>query len=364
MKRILLFVLVGILSLSAVFAADPLTGVITEVEKYGHVVLDITIDEASAAGYDLGDTVDVVFSNGYAFEDIPYFNGYFVGAGEPLLRAYPGDEYIAVAINFGKVSEVAGVGVGDSATITLNEKEGMLLELEMNSLVYSTDRADYPSDEVFANFREITAGDIAPGRLYRSASPINNEQNRAHYANAFIEEAGVASVLNLADTEEDIQGYIAADDFDSEYYKSLFDNGHVVALGMPIDFASDSFGDTLASGIARLSEMDPPYLIHCTEGKDRAGFTSALFECLMGASYDEVVDDFMLSFDNYYGVNKEDTPEKYQFVFDNNIAEMLLVLTGGADPATSDLSASARSYLMDHGMSGEAVDTLVSKLSE
>ena len=112
MKRTLLFVLVGILSLSAVFAADPLTGVITEVEKYGHVVLDITIDEASAAGYDLGDTVDVVFSNGYAFEDIPYFNGYFVGAGEPLLRAYPGDEYIAVAINFGKVSEVSPVIIG------------------------------------------------------------------------------------------------------------------------------------------------------------------------------------------------------------------------------------------------------------
>ncbi len=359
MKRTLLIALVGILSLFSVFAYDPLTGNIIEIEKYGHVVLDITIEEAAAAGYALGDTVDVVFDNGYTFEDIPYFDGYYVPMGDALLRAYPGDENIAVCINFGKVNEVAGVGIGDGATITMAEKEGSLVDYELNSLVYSDNRDDYASDEVFANFRAIV-----PGKLYRSASPINNEHGRAAYADAFASEAGINGVLNLADTDEDIDSYIAGDDFASEYYKSLYDSGKVIALGMPVAFADDSFGDTLAQGLEELSELDPPYLIHCTEGKDRAGFVSALFECLLGFPYEAVVDDFMLSFDNYYGVNEETDARKYGFIFDNNIAEMLPVITGGEDPETADLSAAASAYLIKHGMSEEALSMLLSKLSD
>lgn len=364
MKRTLLIILVALLSLTALFAAETLEGNIIEIEKYGHALLDITIEEASQAGYDLGDTVNVVFSNGYTLEGIPYFSGYYVGVGEPVLRAYPGDTNIAVCVNFGRINEIAGVGVGDGVTITMDEKEGMIVEYELNSLEYSSDRADFRSNAQFANFREIYMGDIAaPGILYRSASPINNEHNRAHYANAFAEAAGVNGVLNLADTNEDVESYIAADDFDSEYYASLYEEGKVLALGMSVDFLSDDFGNKLAAGIEKLSELDPPYLIHCTEGKDRAGFTSALFECLLGGSYDEIVDDFMLSMANYYGVTEETDARKYQFIFENNIAAMLPVITGGEDPTTADLSAAARSYLIDHGMSEEAVDRLVGKLT-
>ena len=359
MRKTLLILLVGILSLASVFAYDPLTGEITEIEKYGHVVLDVTIEEAAAAGYELGDAVTVVFDNGYTFEDIPYYDGYYVAMGDPVLRAYPGDECIAVCINFGKVFEVANVGIGDTATITMAEKEGYLVDYELNSLVYSDDRADYGSNEVFANFRAIV-----PGKLYRSASPVNNEHGRAAYGDAFAEAVGINGVLNLADTYEDVESFIAEEGFASDYYKALYDNGAVIALGMPVAFATEDFGNTLAAGIEDLSELDPPYLIHCTEGKDRAGFVSALFECLLGFSYDEVVDDFMLSFDNYYGVNEENDARKYGFIFDNNIAEMLPVITGGENPQTADLSECAADYLLSHGMSEEALSTLMDKLTK
>jgi len=46
---------------------------------------------------------------------------------------------------------------------------------------------------------------------------------------------------------------------------------------------------------------DGPYLIHCTEGKDRAGFVSAVLEALMGADLQEIVADYMKSYENYYG---------------------------------------------------------------
>ena len=74
--------------------------VIHETE-FGGVYIKMTIDEFNALGYEYGDSVRVEFSTGYVLEDIPYYNGYYVDAGQPLLIAYPGYDYIKAAINYG-----------------------------------------------------------------------------------------------------------------------------------------------------------------------------------------------------------------------------------------------------------------------
>ena len=48
-------------------------------------------------------------------------------------------------------------------------------------------------------------------------------------------------------------------------------------LGM--DFLSKATLSGLAEGMRFIINNDGPYLIHCNEGKDRAGFVSALIEC-------------------------------------------------------------------------------------
>ena len=57
------------------------------------------------------------------------------------------------------------------------------------------------------------------------------------------------------------------------------------------DFTAADFKTGLATGLRYFTTHEGPYLVHCTEGKDRAGFVSALLECYMGAAYDEVVAD-------------------------------------------------------------------------
>ena len=69
--------------------------------EFGGVYIKITIDDFNEQGFAFGDSVDVEFSNGYTLEDIPYYNGYYVEAGEPLLVGYPGYDYIKAAINYG-----------------------------------------------------------------------------------------------------------------------------------------------------------------------------------------------------------------------------------------------------------------------
>ena len=340
-------------------------GSVKEIETYGHALLDITIKDFLAAGYELGDTVDVVFDNGYSLTDIPFFNGYYVQEGEPLLRAYPGDTNIAVCINYGNLSEVAGISAGAKVEISLNKKAAALDTQTLNSLAYSNNREDYSSDEVFANFREITAGNIKPGKLYRSASPFNSIYNRAPYVNALAEQAGIKGILDLADTEEDIKAYFEQPDFKSFYAKSLFENGAVTPLGMPVDYASEEFSKKLVSGIEEANYTEGPILINCTEGKDRTGFVSALAEALMGATYEEIVDDYMKSFENYYGLTKESDPQKYAIVVKNNIDEMLRFIAGvdaSADIAKADLAAGARKYLTSNGMTETQIDLITAYL--
>lgn len=354
-----------LLSGAAAFAAGSVsvTGKVAEIEKYGHALLDVTIADFNAAGFALGDVVTV--QAGSYTGDMPYFDGYYVDNGGYMVRAYPGHENIAVCINYGKFAETAGIGVGDEVTITLKEKGGELATQEISSLVYTNERADYKSDEVFANFRMITAGGIGEGKLYRSASPIDDEFGRSAISNKVAEAAGIRSVMNMGNTDEEIAELAAAEGFASQYYKGLYDEGRVIALGMPVNFASDEFAQGIVEGLTFLSAQEPPFLVHCTEGKDRAGFASMLLEALMGADAGEIVADYMLSYQNYYGVTAESDSVKYDMIVDKHIMEMLSFLAGvekGASLEGMDLSAAAESYLTAHGMAPEAIEALKAKL--
>lgn len=339
------------------------TGRVMEIEKYGHALLDVSIADFYAAGFALGDVVTV--RAGSYTGDMPYFDGYYVDHGEYMVRAYPGHENIAVCINYGKFAETAGVGVGDEVTITLKEKGGELATQEISSLVYTNERADYESDEVFANFRMITAGGVADSRLYRSASPIDNEYGRAAISNRMAESAGIRSVMNMGNTAEEIEQFAVEEGFASPYYKALYDEGNVIALSMPVNFTSDEFAQSIVKGFTFLAAHEPPYLVHCTEGKDRAGFASMLLEALMGATVDEMLADYMLSYRNYYGVTAESDPAKHDMIIDKNIMEMLSFLAGiskGTPLDDVDFAAAAENYLIEHGMDKEVLDLLKAKL--
>ena len=44
------------------------------------------------------------------------------------------------------------------------------------------------------------------------------------------------------------------------------------------------------------------------EGKDRTGYVCALLEGLCGATYDEIVADYLITYDNYYQI----TPDSHR----------------------------------------------------
>lgn len=342
-------------------------GVIHETE-FGGIYLTMSIEELNAQGFEFGDSVSVTFSNGYTLEDIPYYNGYYTRNGEPLLIGYPGYDYVKVHINNGDdLWLIAGVDEKTTARITVKESGKYLNTQEARDLHYKDERSAYESDVVFANFRNFHVGNLKEGLLYRSASPCDNQHNRAAFTDALIADAGVRFILNLADTDEKMKGYIAKEDFNSPYFLSLYQEGKVYPLAMNMSFASEEFRAKAADGLRAMLENDGPYLIHCTEGKDRTGFMCMLVEALCGASYEEIVDDYMITYRNYYGITKESDPEKYETIVQELLEPMIRSLMDGnpdADPRTVDLSEQASSFLKRAGMSEDEITRLTEKLTK
>ena len=345
--------------------AVPMGVGIAHEEEFGGAYILLPIDEFNAMNFTYGDSLRIEFSNGYVLEDLPYYNGYYTANGEPLLVAYPGYPYIKAAFNnAGDLFDLAGLREVDTATISLQER-GRYAEIQYaRDIHYSDDREDYDSDVIFANFRTVRAGELREGILCRSASPCDNQHNRAPYADALMREAGVAFILNLSDNEQKIQKYLADPDFASPAFLALYEGGKVAPIALNMNYGSAEFKAKVADGLTRMAGAEGPYLVHCTEGKDRTGFVCMLLEALCGASYEEIVEDYTITYENYYGINEAEEKLRYDVIVECVLDPMIRTLAGddNADIRSMDLRGCAERYLAEGGMSPEQIRQLQDRL--
>ena len=216
-------------------------------------------------------------------------------------------------------------------------------------------RTDYPNltDKQFANFREVKTTGISAGKLFRSSSPISTWGERNIIADNFAREAGIKTFINLADTNQKMREHKG---FSGSYYSGQ----KIIGLNLNMKYSSSKFRQSLAKGIHFMAVNDPPYLIHCSLGKDRAGFVCALIECLMGADIQEVTEDFLVSFYNYFGIVKGS--EEYNFVAENEIQRFLAEAFGVKSLEGINLSEGAERYFIGIGVSREDINALKEKL--
>ena len=180
-------------------------------------------------------------------------------------------------------------------------------------------------------------------------------------------------ILNLADTDAKIQSYIAKDDFNSPYFLRLYQGEHlrvvfnggtleqgVDPIALNMNYTSKEFAEKVCAGLKVMLENDGPYLIHCQEGKDRTGFVCILIEALLNASYEEIVDDYMLTYDNYYKIDKNDS--RYASIKERNVDAMLNFITNGANYKKENLVNYAKEYLKYGGLTDSDITIIINKL--
>lgn len=350
------------------------TARIENIQKYGNLMLDLKCEEILSAGYEYGDVLSVSFLDQNL--KLPFCSNYSdVDPGSAAVFTIVGIENVQLAINMKDFATTYGIatkinaddnsiswqvaeGVTDpiEIKISMDTKGGYYGQYVLHQMSYTANREDYPdlTDEQFANFREVTTTGMGKGILYRSASPVDPLYNRNTYADAAIEKAHVTTIMNLSDDQESL---VAFPGFDSTYYSKQ----NYIALNMGVDFEAEEFEQKLAEGIRYIISKPGVYLVHCLEGKDRAGFVAAIFECLMGASYDEVAADYMTSFFNYYGITPDD--ERYNNILTSNLEKNLQKAFGVKDLGSTDLSAKAAEYLKGIGISDEEITSLKKALA-
>ena len=331
---------------------EPLTGIVSSVDKYGNLTTDITETALQEKGYELGDVL--LAQLGDKIITAPFVATYSdVNRGDYLIRISHG--FTAIAMSYDNCSGKTGAVEGTPITLSLSKKGAYLQEYEMRHLVKSEKREDYASNAVFANFRVVQAGAIAANRLYRGCNPVLGDA-RAPYAAKLVEEAKIATVINLADSAESMAPYLAT----APYYERLVKNGQVITLNMGIDFNDPAFIAKLKDGLIFMGQHEGPFYVHCNEGKDRAGMVAAVLEALMGATVTQVADDYMLSYVNYFNVKKTDA--RYP-VIAKIITDMFVQMNGGKAVTNANLKAVAENYLTKTvGLTTSQLNALKQKL--
>ena len=140
-------------------------------------------------------------------------------------------------------------------------------------------------------------------------------------------------------------------------------------LSVKLQMKELTFGEKLVKGLVAMANNDGPYLVHCVEGKDRTGYVIMVLSALSGATYEEMVDDYMITYDNYYNINKQNESSKYNTIKKRNIDMFLRYISDNEDNLDVDLTninyeEAITKYLTRLGMQETDINTLKIKLTQ
>ena len=357
---------------------------IEQVNRHGNLILTVGPASMEEMGYEPADIIRVEIGGQEA--EMPVGTDYSnVDSGEMICyykhNSDGRKDQVVLAVNLGSFVESLGIGEiksieqepgyecvwkdgFDAAApirISMVQKQGYAQEYAEHMLISprTNVRGDYAdlSDEDYANFRAVSTTGMGKCTLYRSSSPIDPSRNRNKEADQAMEKAQIRTVLNLTDNQEVMTGY-------ADYALTWYSQCDIIPLNMLMQFDDDDFREKFAEGLRFMISHEGPYLIHCKEGKDRTGFTIAVLECLMGAGADEVVEDYMKSYCNFYKV--EPGTDIYSQIADSTVRSLLAkeFEIDSIEDDAADLSKCAEKYLTRIGMTGEEIAALREVLSQ
>ncbi|MBO7539893.1 MAG: tyrosine-protein phosphatase [Prevotella sp.] len=338
-----------------------LKGKITSYNEFGAAMLDFQEVDMEKAGFTLGDIISITIDDKEIV--MPYYDGFYTRNGEYLCVAYPTYPSVCfTANNVGLPPELTGLE-GHAVTIRMKEKGGSLDIQTALSMKYSNNRNDYPliSDAAFANARAVSAGKIASGVLLRCSSPFCNDINRAYYVSEFLKQEKAKTVLNLADTEEKMLTYDMP-----PYSRTLWEEGDVIICPLKADPTADDFNNRLIAALKELLSRPAPYAVHCMEGKDRTGYVCALLEGLCGATYEEMVTDYLITYSNYFHITPAKDPDICNALVSLRLNMCLMYYAGVSDESqlpNVDYAKAFSDFLLSHGMSRQQLDALIQVLT-
>lgn len=249
--------------------------------------------------------------------------------------------------------------VGDNAAVPLLDRSpGTREAIHRTACRLVTRVEDYPDVRALANFRTVSGGPLAPGRLFRSYHPFLASRDTpvekprlAAVARLLVDE-GIGAVINLTDGPG-----VLADPGLPAYYRSLARRGDVLFAETSYEDAyyrpdGPAFAATLASILDFVAGRPGPFLVHCRLGMDRTGVVTAFLAALAGVPWAAVAADYVRSSD--LGIREY----RDQALLAHSFGRMT-----GADPSVlTDLSSRLAAFAVRAGVSAATVNRAVARL--
>ena len=344
------------------------TGQVTGLSSYNQPMLDVEADVLLDAGLTFGslftiEVDDMVFRDAVLLDNylgvvmFGFFvnvetNGFIsVGCVGKLITAENGTEIT-----------LTHTGTSEAYKTTPNYNRG------------STDnRSDYSDDYIFANFSEVTGGDLKPGILYRSFSPLYSpaKQTRSTYVNELAEEADIQFEIALSYNDSSVAQAVANLD---GYCLTLCEEGKYVAPGMGYLYFQQKEKTTAV--LTSILDNDGAYLVHCNVGRDRTGYMVLLLQALCKCTPEEMIACEAGAFCNLYHIEagSEEYDTIVSYTYDRNmylianydrIPDIFEIDWDNIDVSQVDTYSAAYNYCTGYlGLTDEQVNGIIAKLCD
>lgn len=280
------------------------TGVVTGLSAYNQPKLDVKADVLTEHGIALGELFTIETEDA-VFENAILLNNYLGIFMFDMFVNIESDGYLSI----GCVGKLITADKGSEITITHTGTSSRYHSTPLYNKGSTNNRADYSSDETFANFYEVTGGDLKPGILYRSFSPLYDpaKQARSTYVNELAEQYDIQFDIALSYTDETVQ---AAVESQEGYCITLCSEDKYVAPGMGYIYFQTKEKTKMV--MQSMLDNDGAYLVHCNVGRDRTGYMILLLQALCGCTPEEMMECESRAFCNLYHI--EVGSEEYKTV--------------------------------------------------
>lgn len=333
-----------------------------DVDRFGGFETSRYTNEFLEQGFEYSDFAEIE-ANGNKVKAAVVPDYRYLKNGVTGILCWPDKDKKVVVCTFGG-NLAKALGITENSTypvkisFTLSQKKGYYADYITHDLHRTNNREDYPhlNDEEYCNFRMVKVANFGENILYRGCSPVDPGIGRNVYADTALKNHGVKTIFNLSSSLEISKKKV---DYDKTYYSTC--DVRFISYNANYD-TPKTLHDT--AEIFRMMLDDntkTPMYLHCFEGQDRTGFLIGVLEAFMGATFKEIVSDFMVTYYNYYGVEKGNI--RYAGMSMNIISELEEAFKKD-DLYDYDMHELAVVYMKRIGLSDEEIAKLYKKLGK
>lgn len=343
---------------------------VAQINEFGGAVLSVDMRTMGTLNAPYGTDLYVEF-NGHTYTAIYVMDYSGVPSYSMFVSFISYDKEYVLSVFNGTFTEEHHIAVGDTVRLSVAGINEYYSRIPNYLKGYSDERADYYSDQEFANYRMLGGGNMAEDRIYRCSTPWGLH-GRGDASDAYLEEKGVDCLIGMDKSQTAIAEIV--ENKGDLYSSQLFVKGKVSTRFLSP--ALQSHPDEIRWVIDSVLDSEGSIGIFCKLGKDRTGIYCLILQAIAGATLEEAKDEFMLSITNYYGIQKG--TDEYEAMYDiclmrqlylfqhtEMIDHLLDIDWSKVELKDFDLQDVITSFLTDYvGIPMEKIDALRVKLTE